>query len=488
MGLTMMFLPQSRVRFLLVVLLQTVTILLLLQPVHLQDTSSSFPPAEFKFLERWTHALQCWALQYPRTSFLFRPLLYSAFWMKESIQYNWGAAIERKRELFGDSFCGAGAVFLTSFDQVSKALVEPQARTARLGTNFLDAAHLPMIPQGGRLLFLLALSDEGAGGDGTREGVHQALYDYVTGNPASFDRQDDETTALLFKNLQDDYLELGHTEAFFKKHSEFVLRYMHYVGFGIDPFDEESLAILRELHYTTYGTAYTFEHLGNVLNLVEREWSSLFEQAADIYYNSPALQNFPENDPQYAGLTKRELAWASSSAFSVAGLPGPNSAASVALGFQPFHNDFWKHNKVPRIDVTEYWDTLDLDDRDEVLRYLLETMRLRTPVTASHRVVTADEEFTVPMRSGPTTFPAGTDVIISLTSAMTDYKFWGDTVWEFDIDRPGLVENHMAFHSIGGTSGVRSCPARTIALKLLVDDLIALGEVRRNPDFPGSSA
>lgn len=468
-------------RFLLLVVL----ILLSLQPGAFQDPASPLPPAEFRFLERWVHGLECWALRFPIMSFLIRPIIYTMFSVRETVEYNWGPAIARKRELFGDSFCGAGAVFLTSFDQVQEALLEPQARTARLGTNYLDPDHLPMLPREGRLLFLLALSDEGAGGDGTREGVYGALTEFVTNHPDSFARQDDATTAQLFQNIKDDYLALGHTEEFQTRHSDFVLRYMHYVAFGIDPFDEAKIDVLRELHYTTFSTAFHFEHLGNILDLFQPAWDRLFEEAADIYMNSPALQNFPENDPAYANLSREEFAWAASAAFSVAGLPGPNSALSVALGFQEFHNDFWDHNKVPVIDVTEYWDTLDLTDRDEVLRYLLETMRLRTPVTASHRVVTAAEEFTVPMRSGPSTFPAGTDVIISLTTAMTDYKKWGDTVWEFDMDRPGLVENHMAFHSVGDLTGGRMCPARTIALKFIVDDLIALGEVRRMPGFPG---
>jgi hypothetical protein len=137
-------------------------------------------------------------------------------------------------------------VVLGDFEDVERALTSPQARRNILGSSYMDPDHLPAIPDGGRLVFLLALSDKEAGGNGDREAFRQCFDDYLT-NAKSLERAKDETSARLLEELATHYKYMNHQPDgdFFTSEKKglkvFLIRYIHYTLFGLDPDDKVTM-------------------------------------------------------------------------------------------------------------------------------------------------------------------------------------------------------------------------------------------------------
>lgn len=211
------------------------------------------------------------------------------------------------------------------------------------------------------------------------------------------------------------------------------------------------------------------------LNLLGHgDLSALIERAADIYENSPALADFSEDTEN--GMTRRELAKLMTAIMGIAGMQGPLHLGQTAMGYRPL--PAYSGQKTAEIQPTDFWDELDLDDRASVKLFLLECARLWAPVSATHRVATAP--FTVTIGGKQRTFPAGTKVLIPMILGLLDEGFWGSTVYEFNPKRENLCPFHMGFHSVGDRSAGRICPAKDIALDMLIDVLIAVGKTRRS--------
>jgi hypothetical protein len=206
--------------------------------------------------------------------------------------------------------------------------------------------------------------------------------------------------------------------------------------------------------------------------------STLIERAATIYENSPALADFQEESSENNGMTKRELAKLMTSIMGIAGLQGPLHLGYTAMGYRPL--PAYKGQQTAEINPTDFWDRLDLDDRQSIELFLLECGRLWAPVSATHRVAT--EPFTATVAGKERTFPAGTKVLIPLSLGLLDGSFWGSTVYEFNPKRENLCPFHMGFHSVGDRSAGRICPGKDIALKMLVDVVSTVGKVRRSSE------
>uniref|UniRef100_A0A7S1VTY4 Cytochrome P450 n=1 Tax=Grammatophora oceanica TaxID=210454 RepID=A0A7S1VTY4_9STRA len=238
----------------------------------------------------------------------------------------------------------------------------------------------------------------------------------------------------------------------------------------------------KKLFVETVPALYFFKIGGKLAQFLKfRKWPKFFDDVATIYMESPDLANFPEGDSTYANMTKEELAKLLSAIFSIAAIPGPSSLANVALGLSPFKAT--PDHRVQDIDMTTIWDTLDLNNPMEIAKYLFECGRLRTPVTASHRVVADDEDFTVTINGREHTFPPGTEIIIPMFSGMTDPKEWGPSVWEFNPNRDNLIQKSMIFNSVGEKTNGRICPGKDVSIKMLTDVLVELGKVRRSGEF-----
>jgi hypothetical protein len=375
-------------------------------------------------------------------------------------------------------------VVLGEFQTVEAALTSPQARTWRLAPSPLNPGHLPNLDVKGRNVFLLALSDQEAGGNGDHEAFYRCARDYFMGE-AAIARQRDATAQQLLDQLAVDYTQMPHGPkgVFFtdvqRGFMGFMVRYLHYVLFGLDPYDSEKIGLLTDLHYTRRGTLYYYKLAGNLARVFNTfgagAWPKLIEQVATLYENSPALAEFEEGRPEYNGMTRRELAKLMTAMMSIAGLQGPLGFAKTAMGFWSL--PAYIGHPTAAIEPTQYWDQLELDDREAVRRYLLECARLRPPVNASDREAT--EPFTAKIAGKERTFPAGTLVVIPMILSMLDSEFWGPTAYNFNPQRENLCPYSMAFHSVGDRSAGRICPGREIALTMLIDVLITLGQVRR---------
>lgn len=444
------------------------------------------PDLENIFSSLMTPALnqfQAWALQNPDEE-LSKTLLPIISFV-EGLIANEPTYLDAKRQALGANFCCAGQVVLSEFQTLETALTSPQARTWRLGTSVLDANQAPNQDVDGRNVFLLALSDAEAGGTGDHETFRNCMQKYVL-NQETIERQGDVTAKRLLDQLAADYLAMPHGLGgeFFTNDKcglmGFMIRYLHYVLFGLNPDDTETVNLLTDLHYTRLSPLHYLANVGNLLQqlnlLGHGNLPDLIERAATVYENSPALANFEDNNPDEHNMTRRELAKLMTSIMGIAALQGPLHLAYTAMGYRVL--PAYPGQATANIDVTQHWDALDLDDREAIRLYLLECARLWAPVSATHRVAT--QPFTATIAGEERVFPAGTKVLIPMSLGLLDEGFWGSTVYEFNAQRENLCPFHMGFHSVGDRSAGRICPGKDVALDMLVDILRTVGQARRS--------
>jgi len=320
----------------------------------------------------------------------------------------------------------------------------------------------------------LALSKNGAGGEGEYEQVRQWIEDYIT-NDAAKKRKNDAVAEKLLDELAKDYTEMGHGKggAFFADPKRgllrFMVRYMHYVLLGMDPDAKDAIDVLSKFYFEDNAILHYFYSF----KLIRR--NKLFGQVTSIYKEAPALVGSRENDPKYNNMTKDEMASLMVALLAIAAQAGPLALSNTAMGGAPLPS--YVGRKTSEIDPTHVWDKIDLDDRDEVERYLFECGRLWMPVSASHRV--AQGRFTTTIQDKEYSFPKGTIVNIPMILGMLDEKTWGPSTYEFDHERKNLCPFSMMFNSVGDRTNGRICPGRDIALTMLTDMMIKIGKVRR---------
>lgn len=156
-------------------------------------------------------------------------------------------------------------------------------------------------------------------------------------------RQKDDVAQKLVDTLAADYFDRISNKAldeFFTNDQlgwmGFLIRYLHYVIFGIDPNDQGKISILTKLHYTQKGTLHYFagSSILEKFNLLGfAQIPELIEQVTTIYENSPVLTNFQES-PKYNNMKRREVAKLMVSLMSIAGLQGPLHGGKTVMGFQ----------------------------------------------------------------------------------------------------------------------------------------------------------
>lgn len=448
----------------------------------MESTPKPSPSLTPSLLDTLLNGFQMWAIENPKHPISVAILPIISF--VEGLIANNTVYLDEKRQKLGFTFCCAGQVVLGDFQTLETALTSPQARTWRLGTSLLSASHGPGVDQGRRNTFLISLSDTAVGGE--HDPFRQCLEDYFF-NDGMIARREDQVAKQLIQQLGVDYRELrdqNRLEEFFAHEKKgfmgFLVKYLHYVLFQINPEDETTIATLTNFHYTQRGTLHYFTGSGILerFNLIGfGKIPDLVEQVATIYQQSPTLANFQENNPRYNNMTQREMAKLMVAIMSIAGLQGPLHFGRTAMGYQPF--PAFKGRHTHEIQVKSYWDRLDLDDRESIKLFLLECSRLFMPVSASHRVAT--EPFTVTLAGKERTFPTGTKILIPMVLGMLSESFWGLTAYEFNAQRDNLCPYHMGFHSVGERHAGRICPAKELALEMLTDIISVVGKVRRSP-------
>lgn len=212
---------------------------------------TKWPTKAASFIDHALNRFQAWALQNPDN--MFSKALLPLISFVEGLIANEPTYLDSKRLVLGPNFCCAGQVVMSDFKTLETALTSPQARTWRLGTSMLDANHAPNQDVGGRNVFLLSLSDEESGGSSDHEAFRKCMQKYVL-NDAATERQHDAIARRLLDKLAADYLDMSHGIGgdFFTNDRRgwmgFMVRYLHYVLFGLNPDDEKTVDLLTELH------------------------------------------------------------------------------------------------------------------------------------------------------------------------------------------------------------------------------------------------
>ncbi len=437
-------------------------------------------------LDKILNQFQAWAIENPKhpISSTLLPIIGLLEGIFAHLLFTYPVYLDMKRRKFGSTFCCTGEVVLADFKTIETNLTTPQARSWYLGMSPLSARHCPQGDVGGRNVFLISLSDTAAGGE-DHDAFRQCVEDYFFTDEMKA-RQQDPIGQQLLETLGNDYRELmgeNRLEDFFTNDQRglmgFLIRYLHYVIFAINPEDEAAIATLTKFHYTRRGTLHYFaaSHILEWFNLLGwREIPGMIDEVATIYEQSPVLANFQENNPKYNNMTRRELAKLMVALMSIAALQGPLHLGRTAMGHQSLPR--YQGHQTSEIEVTTYWDKLDLDDTSSIKLFLLECGRLFTPVSGSHRVAT--EPFTVEVAGKTRTFPPGTTILIPLILGMLSEEFWGPTTYDFQPQRENLCPYHMGFHSVGDRHAGRICPGRDLALEMLTDVISVVGKVRRS--------
>jgi len=407
---------------------------------------------------------QLWALQRP-WNFLARPLL-PPVEVIDSLTAGSTYISMIVYGKWGKNFSASGQVWLGSHADVTKAVQNPQGRNFWLGEHPLLPSNLPR-GESGRCVFLLSLSGKAVGGTGDHEAFRQCVIDTVL-NEASVARESDEMCQRLLEQCADDFIKQDTGFDFYYGadggNQEFWTKYLHHVLFGLDIDDKEVMTTLNAFYAGEFSLMHYLDPMGHLFSQHEK-----IAKVADLYEKSPAFSNF-EVKPEYNNMTAKELALLMSSIIRIAGVQGSRMFTWLCTSGSQHGNLL--------IDARTVWDSLDLEDEDEVLRYILEVARLSPPVTVSHRVAT--EPFSCDIAGRTYSFPAGTKVAIPFFLANIDPIVWGTDALDFNHKRHGLLENHTGFNAVNGM-GPRECPGKGLVLRSMVRLLQVIGKKRRQP-------
>ena len=222
------------------------------------------------------------------------------------------------------------------------------------------------------------------------EACQMAFMQFTVAKSTS--RQQDPVAKALIAQLAEDYK--TKPKKFFTNNREcglfpFMIRYIHYCLFGINPLDKEKFDTLYSFFYANKAntaSSYYIAGVGTAINLVEKgKFNALLPKIVKIYEESPHFASMPESFSSMK-LSKFEVAHLCMPIIAIAATVGPKHLLNFSMGNNKFKN-FLKGNKMNKIDVLKIWDQIDLDDRAEVERYLYECGRLSMPVGHSREFV-----------------------------------------------------------------------------------------------------
>jgi len=274
----------------------------------------------------------------------------------------------------------------------------------------------------------------------------------------------------------------------------FVLRYMHYVLFGLDLPDAQ-FTQLCDLYFNP-GSGLSESTL---ILILQRYVGALLEctgdktmkalpgrkeAAIDLYLTTPAMQGYSDD----AVLPVREFLNAFITILGLAGLMGPLGAASHTLA-----------NYKGYIPEDYAW---AFGDREGILLGVLEAMRMQPAVFGSGLVSSFPIRCPFAQGEGKTTvYPTGTPVHVNFVALNKDPAVWGEKAAKWDPKGHSELLTKSGgpypnFNSWGGVDGDgadnaddarskgRECPGKELSLTMLVD----LVEFVLNPQEPAELA
>lgn len=409
--------------------------------------------------------------------------------MVEGVLANIPTYLVDLKAAFGSTFVCAGQVVFADDVSLKRFLTSPQARTTQLGVTMLERDSLPSLDIGERLSLMIVLSEQQEGGNGDFEAFVSAFKKYMF-NDAAKARQKDATAKKLLDCLAQDYVEMPHgrgtrvlgfveangTSFFVGKQglSFFLVKYLHYVLFGLDPTDEKTMNKLYALLFEGFAGAPLVGLYFAKFGLPNLVWPPQMNAVQKIYEQSPALATF-ESTAEIKYMTRSEYARTAIALMAIAGILGPYNAAQSVMGFAPFPS--WPGTELGSVDVRPIWDELDLSDQTALRSFIMECLRVSPPVSTSHYVTTKPLKARV--AGWPRTFPVGTQGTTAMNVGGVDPDIWGPSVGSFDAARPNLEADLMAFHSVGRQAAGRRCLGEETAMTMLADMLAVVGAARR---------
>ena len=396
-------------------------------------------------LIRLSNSLQIWLLKHP---FWLSKIILRLFYVLDVLIYSAATPqkfLLKRQQLLGRNFAALGRIVIGQYDLAAKIVAEPQQRGPYIG-------RFRCLPDRFSKDFLLFLSDKEIDGDDAHQKAREAVWNVALG-PAL-----ERTTSQEAKDLLEELATIAHASGNLPDLEDIgddiqrtIVQYIMLVILGVK-LSPPQINSLKTLFFSTnpkesllVSKVKPLAPPSNRLDEVER----LEKIAIEIIEQSPVLSSYEptaEND-----MSRKELSVLLMQAIAIAGCLGSESLARSIL------------TKVPR-DLE-----IDLDNRQEVLRVVLETARCNAPVNNINTI--SQEETTVMIDGKEHKFPKGTLLAANIGLANLDGSFFKEPL-TFNPHRENLLAA-LNFNSVG-ESKRRECPGRGIAETMGSDLLIAL--------------
>ena len=397
------------------------------------------------FVIRLSNSIQIFLLKHP---WWINKLILRLFYVIDVLTYSVVTPkkfLLARQELLGRNFAALGRIIIGEYDLAAKIIAAPQKRGPYIG-------RFRCIPERFSKNFLLFLSDKEVEGNDAHEKARKAVWTVALqpGLDRTKTQDAQDLVAELAKIAREngtppDLNEIGGDV------QRLVLQYVMFVVLGVQLTPEQN-ADLKTLFFSEKPKESLL--ISKVRPLAPpssglKEVERLEGIALEIIQGSPVLSGYqPESEDD---IGREELGVLLMQAIAIAGCLGSESLVESLL------------TKVP-LDLE-----IDLGNRVEVLRVVLETARCNAPVNNINTISQA--ETTVTIAGKKHTFPEGTLMAANIGLANLDDSFFPDPL-TFDPHRENLMDA-LNFNSVG-ESKRRECPGRGIAETLGSDLLIAL--------------
>ena len=470
---------------------------------------------------RLCHRMQAWLIRHPCSESIFscfcciRPCIT----IHDVAAYG-TTAIKGFRDEIGPVWCDNLKVEVADEEMMKLIMTSPQDGGPALGQAWLREHKLPHCAADGSRLFPIGMANDHPREADDAVGMHKGklrtpgqesarhahlrglIFTYLI-NDASRSRQrrSDTVTARLFADLHTVVHAPGANPRKWSSSKAglagFILRYIHWVCFGLDLSDQQFEELW--LCYYTPGpglgeASIILEVQAYIGRLLELAGNTHFKQHPQrraavraVYRESPALRGWSEEETKLDDFLEMTI-----TVLGLAGLQGPKGAAAHMLlnykGFIPGSTRGQPPTQYP-------W---PYGDHDKLRLAVLEAMRMQPAVFGSG--LTAPAPLRCPLgqsRSQAVVFPAGSAVHCNFVALNWDAGVWGPKAAHFD---PAAHASQLwgdgvpypNFNSWGGSKAQlhtgRECPGKDLSITMLIDlvDLVIQPDANSLPTPPPS--
>jgi len=476
---------------------------------HLADPT--WQPLKYRLCNR----MQSWLIRHPLSEAYCCCCIRPCVTIHDVAAYG-TSMIKGFRKECGPVWCDNMKVEVADEELAKLIMMSPQDGGPGLGQAWLREHKLPHMRADGSRLFLIDLANDQEGADAmaghtgklnspAHESFRHAqlrsiIFKYLI-NEASYARQDraDPVIVRLYANLRAAVQSTRKSSDWGKSKDGlpgFILRYIHYVLFGLD-LSSEQFEDMWLLYYTPgdgLGDAaiilqvqryigYVFESLRGDANM--KAMPQRRATARALYAASPSLKAYDEPDMPIDDFLESMI-----TILGLAGLQGPKGGAAHLLinykGYIP-----GRRFEPP----TEYaW---PYGDKHKLRLAVLEAMRMQPAVFGAGLHAMKPIRCPVGPERAHVVFPKDAGMHVNFVALNWDASIWGGDVDKFDWaahadklydpSRSGGCP-YPNFNSWGGAKGTlkagRECPGTALSLTMLVD----MVELVLKPDDGAPSA